>query len=223
MNYEKIYFNLIERGKTRIKNKNDGLHKHRIIPGYENGKYNLDNVTFLTQKEHRIVHKLRYKLFKNPKDLWASSYMKTKLTKKELTALRSKIGKIGGKACFEKKVGCHKLTAEQHRKNQLKGIQKRIQKMNTNADYMKKQIENGKKAVKNISLEKKKQGGKTAGEKNKNSGHCKKIAHLGGAAHKGRKKIINIKTGKIKRPNLEISELLVSSGEWKYLKVQVDS
>lgn len=63
MNYQTIYESLIRRGKTRTKQKRDGLHKHRIVPGYDGGKYIAENITLLTRKEHRLVHLLRYKLF----------------------------------------------------------------------------------------------------------------------------------------------------------------
>lgn len=80
MNYILIYENIINRGLIRIKTKNDGLHKHRIIPGFEDGKYVKENICLLTRKEHRIIHKIRYKIYGKWQDL--SAY-----------------AKLGGKTC----------------------------------------------------------------------------------------------------------------------------
>lgn len=76
MNLMPIYYALIERGKTRKKTKGDGLHTHRINPGYAGGKYEPNNITFLTQKEHRIIHYLRYRLFGHRADIY--SYIRLK-------------------------------------------------------------------------------------------------------------------------------------------------
>lgn len=46
----------------------DGCHKHRIIPGYEGGEYVEGNVVFLTQREHSLVHWIRWKLFGDTRD-----------------------------------------------------------------------------------------------------------------------------------------------------------
>jgi hypothetical protein len=68
MNYISIYCQLINRGKHRVKSSNDSLHCHRIIPGFLGGDYSNQNTTLLTKQEHRIVHKLRFKLFQHIKD-----------------------------------------------------------------------------------------------------------------------------------------------------------
>jgi len=74
MNLTPIYYSLIERGKVRKKVKGDGLHNHRIIPGYAGGKYEPGNVTLLTPKEHRIIHYIRYRLYGHRADIY--SYIK---------------------------------------------------------------------------------------------------------------------------------------------------
>jgi hypothetical protein len=74
MNLLPIYNFLIERGKTRTKVKGDYLHTHRIIPGYAGGQYESDNISFLTPKEHKIIHYIRYRLFGNRADVY--SYIK---------------------------------------------------------------------------------------------------------------------------------------------------
>jgi hypothetical protein len=74
MNYIKIYNSIIDRASKRNKTKNDGLHRHRILPGFENGLYEESNICLLTRKEHRIIHKLRWKIYGKWQDL--SSYVK---------------------------------------------------------------------------------------------------------------------------------------------------
>ena len=76
MNLISVYNTLIERGKIRKKVKGDGLHTHRITPGHSGGEYELDNITFLTPKEHRIIHYIRYRLFGNRADIY--SYIRLK-------------------------------------------------------------------------------------------------------------------------------------------------
>jgi hypothetical protein len=71
MNLMPIYYALIERGKIRTKTKGDGLHTHRIVPGYAGGKYELNNITFLTPKEHRIIHYIRYRIFGHRADIYS--------------------------------------------------------------------------------------------------------------------------------------------------------
>jgi hypothetical protein len=46
----------------------EGCHKHRIIPGYEGGTYDSKNVVYLSQKQHSLVHWLRWKLFRDTRD-----------------------------------------------------------------------------------------------------------------------------------------------------------
>ena len=74
VNYQKIHDFIVERG--RFRNKADGLFKHRIIPGHEGGKYVTGNITYVTLKEHRIVHNARYKLFGKIEDRWAVNFMR---------------------------------------------------------------------------------------------------------------------------------------------------
>lgn len=93
MNILHIYEYLIERGRNRIKQKGDYLHKHRILPGYLGGLYTPDNITYLTPKEHKIVHLLRYKLYKHDSDIFAyirlkgsfSGHKHKEITKKKIS------------------------------------------------------------------------------------------------------------------------------------------
>jgi len=74
MNYKRIYDSLILQGSLRLYE--SGLHQHRIVPGYEGGEYVKKNITFLTAKEHTLVHKLRYKLFGRHEDACAHNILK---------------------------------------------------------------------------------------------------------------------------------------------------
>lgn len=69
MNYEKIYKQIIERGKLqnieRTKNKKNGQYyeKHHIIPKCLNGSNDKDNLVLLTAREHFICHWLLSKIY----------------------------------------------------------------------------------------------------------------------------------------------------------------
>lgn len=62
MNYQKIYDNLIRRGKDRILPSFVYREKHHIIPKCLGGLNNLDNLVELTAEEHYVAHQLLVKL-----------------------------------------------------------------------------------------------------------------------------------------------------------------
>ncbi len=76
MDYIMIYNTLIERGKSRARGK--GYHRHRIIPGYQGGQYIPENITYLSRQEHRLVHRLRWKIYGNPADMYAYKILEGK-------------------------------------------------------------------------------------------------------------------------------------------------
>ena len=62
MNYNVIYFNIIERAKTRgLIKKSLGYYteRHHIIPRCIGGNNNKENLVLLTAKEHFICHYLQ--------------------------------------------------------------------------------------------------------------------------------------------------------------------
>ena len=61
MNYQRIYDTIIQNAKSRNK-LNCYMEKHHIIPKSEGGINKIDNLVYLTPKEHFIVHKLLYKI-----------------------------------------------------------------------------------------------------------------------------------------------------------------
>lgn len=63
MNYQKIYYSIIEKSKTRIKT--EGIfEKHHIIPKSLGGNNSKENIVKLTPREHFICHWLLWKFSK---------------------------------------------------------------------------------------------------------------------------------------------------------------
>lgn len=65
MNYLNIYNNLINKRKNNIliKSKDVYIEKHHIIPKCMGGKNTLDNLVYLTPREHYMAHLLLYKIY----------------------------------------------------------------------------------------------------------------------------------------------------------------
>lgn len=61
MNYEKIYYNLMNMRKNRVLDENTKYEKHHILPQCFGGKRVKSNLVYLTYKEHFIAHKLLFK------------------------------------------------------------------------------------------------------------------------------------------------------------------
>lgn len=60
--YNKWYFNIIDRAKSRTLANDDYVEKHHIIPKSLGGSNNADNLVCLTAKEHFICHLLLTKM-----------------------------------------------------------------------------------------------------------------------------------------------------------------
>jgi len=86
----------------------DGCHKHRIIPGYEGGTYDENNVVFLTQKQHCLAHWLRWKLLGDLRD--KRSY---KMVGVGPSGLSYEDRVDHGIMCCHQKIGIHGLTFEE--------------------------------------------------------------------------------------------------------------
>ena len=66
MNYEKVYYNLIEKARARGLNKkvlDYKTEKHHIIPKCLNGTDDKNNLVLLTPKEHYVAHHLLIKIY----------------------------------------------------------------------------------------------------------------------------------------------------------------
>jgi len=59
--YHKIYFQIINRSKDRVRNPNDYYERHHIIPKSMRGSSSVDNLVYLTAREHFICHRLLVK------------------------------------------------------------------------------------------------------------------------------------------------------------------
>jgi hypothetical protein len=100
-----FYLNLYNKlcsDRSQLKEKygyKSGLHAHRILPGHSGGEYTEENVTYLTPREHVIVHFLLWKIYKNPNDLRSMNMLGAKLTLEQ----RIRVGKW----CHENKIGFH--------------------------------------------------------------------------------------------------------------------
>jgi hypothetical protein len=80
----------------------DGCHKHRIIPGYAGGTYNVENVVYVTQREHSIIHFLRWKLYGDLRDKRAFKMIGT-----GPSGLSHQDRVDHGRECAENKIGIH--------------------------------------------------------------------------------------------------------------------
>lgn len=62
MNYKRIYYQLIARGKARP-DLVEYTERHRIVPGCMGGRYTKDNIVRLTPEEHFLAHQLLVKIY----------------------------------------------------------------------------------------------------------------------------------------------------------------
>ena len=52
-----------------------GFHKHHIVPRYRGGSDAPENLVLLHPIDHAIAHLVRYKMYGNVRDLWASNWL----------------------------------------------------------------------------------------------------------------------------------------------------
>jgi hypothetical protein len=52
-----------------------GFHKHHIVPRYRGGSDAPENLVLLHPIDHAIAHLVRYKIYGNVRDLWASNWL----------------------------------------------------------------------------------------------------------------------------------------------------
>ena len=74
MNYKALHDRLIDRAMNRVKDESVYYENHHIIPMCEGGLLSGQTVP-LTFKEHRFIHKLRYKITGNIGNLYATNLM----------------------------------------------------------------------------------------------------------------------------------------------------
>jgi|SRR5690554_419453 len=74
MNYERIYNNLITRGKERGWTKKSApcyVERHHILPRSMGGGDNKENIVYLTAKEHFVAHHLLWRIHRNRQTYYA--------------------------------------------------------------------------------------------------------------------------------------------------------
>lgn len=145
MNYQKIHDCIINRARQRILFDEQYTEKHHIIPKCEGGKEN-DETVLLTHKEHKLIHKLRYKITNVIGNLLAYNFMTNSVSSRrknillsaklggiehhrkykiknpeEYSKRQSVSGKNGGNVCFEKKLGFFQMSNDEKRQSQDKG------------------------------------------------------------------------------------------------------
>jgi hypothetical protein len=68
-----------------MKNKlTQGFHKHHIVPKHAGGTDDKSNIVLLHPIDHAIWHLVRYKMFKNKKDLSSAHAIQSHLTQDEI-------------------------------------------------------------------------------------------------------------------------------------------
>lgn len=75
MNYEKLYFQFIEKFKTQTVEQGVYTEKHHIIPKHAGGTDDPDNLVKLTFRQHIFIHRLRWKAFGEFGDYLAYKWM----------------------------------------------------------------------------------------------------------------------------------------------------
>lgn len=118
--YQSVYDSIIIQYSGRKWFK--GCHKHRIQPGYDKGTYELSNVLFVTQREHSLIHFLRWKLFKDSRDKRAQ-----KMIGVGPSGLSHSDRIEHGMMCAEQKIGFHR--AESSLKSEWKKRGRETQKI----------------------------------------------------------------------------------------------
>ena len=60
------------------------LHWHHIIPKYEGGTDDPDNLVQITKEDHEIIHLVRYRMLGDHRDKWASKILSGGYTREQL-------------------------------------------------------------------------------------------------------------------------------------------
>ncbi len=82
-----------------------GLHAHHILPRHIGGGDEESNITYLTVREHKIVHFLLWKIHRSVNDLRSMHMLGANLSIEKR--------RIIGRWCYENKIGWHKYTKEE--------------------------------------------------------------------------------------------------------------
>lgn len=211
--YQRVYYTLCN-ARKQLKEQygySSGLHKHHIIPKHSGGDDSVENLTYLTVREHVIAHFLLWKLHRNPLDLGAMRMLGANLT----TAHRIEIGKW----CFVNNIGIHSSDYKENK--QLNSDRCRAAAKTQKELRIGTFSETGREQLASS-------GGKVGGKvhhKNKIGIHdpvnYKKNASLGGKAIKG---MICVTNGTHRtRVRVEHLEEYLNNGYWKGFTLSSDT
>lgn len=100
MNYIKLYENLITKFKLQTLDKEVYTERHHIVPKHSGGTDCVDNLITVTYRQHRLLHKIRWKAFGYRGDKLA--YILMYSAGDDLsTVKRAEVGRLGGIANVE--------------------------------------------------------------------------------------------------------------------------
>lgn len=96
MNYKLLYSTLVEKFKTQ--EIQDGIYAemHHIVPKHDGGDDSPENLVKVSYRQHRLLHKVRYKAYGQFGD-YAACRLMYKIDTDKKKMLCSMAGKIGGK------------------------------------------------------------------------------------------------------------------------------
>jgi len=130
-----------------------GFHKHHIIPKYKGGSDAPENLVLLHPIDHAIAHLVRYKMYGNVRDKWASNWLLkivdsgvyTQFSKEREQSIKERrvadkdfdehLRKVRSNATKDRQEGYQKQAGEEFRK-----------KMQQDKEYASRISENRKKA-----------------------------------------------------------------------------
>lgn len=206
--YESVYKRIIEEGKAE---RFDGSHAHRIIPGYLGGEYQEKNVIYLTQKNHSIIHWIRWKLFNDSRD-----YRAYKMIGVGPSGLSKQDRIDHGLYCAKTNIGIHGYDKDIRLKYSLNGYhrQKEIYEKTGQKNFYYWSTPEGRK-------ERAKMGGKVGYKNNpqfiKNCGHFAGDKQKASEAAKksGKKPVTNGKIVKKFKTDEELIAFLIKNPNWR--------
>lgn len=100
MNYIKLYDALVDAFRNQTLNPDEYTESHHIVPKHDGGDNSISNLVVVTYKQHRILHKVRYKAYKQKGDFLAYNLMYRIPCDKKII-LCSIAGRIGGRKNVE--------------------------------------------------------------------------------------------------------------------------
>lgn len=131
MDYQKIYNQIIERGKTRILE--EYKERHHIIPRCMGGTDEDDNIVELTAKEHFIVHKLLTEIYPNENGLhyavFAMCHLKNEYHERTYTIGAREYQRLRENLIVSDETRERMRIAQTGKKQSIKTIQKRTKKL----------------------------------------------------------------------------------------------